>query len=159
MRLWPIAGFALLGLVVFSGCGDDGTATANKGPLAQVEERVNAAQASPRCEGQLGELVDSLDTLRRRLAVGLTYDEYLGAVRGLRGVYRDVPVGRLAIGCLVAAGAPSERAFNAYIEAANVWGGCLATAGCETASVEPELQRGWELASDRLSEAQRGLRG
>ncbi len=158
MRTWPIAGLALLGLVVLSGCGDDGTATAHKEATAQVEAGESAQQASPRCAAQIGTFVDSLDTLRRRLAVGLTYEEYVDEVRRLRRVYRDVPVDRLGVGCVLAAGAPGESAFNEYIDAANAWGECLATAGCETASVEPELQRGWERASDRLSEAQAGLR-
>lgn len=158
MRSWPIAGLALLGLVVLSGCGDDGTATAHKEATAQFEARPSTQQGSPRCVAQVGAFVDSLDTLRRRLAVGLTYEEYIGEVRRLRRVYRDVPVDRLGVGCVIAAGAPSESAFNEYIDAANAWGDCLATAGCETGSVEPELQRGWERASDRLSEARAGLR-
>ena len=157
MRSRPIASLALLALVALSGCGDDGTATAQKEPIAttaQVE-----AQASPRCTAQLGGFVDALDSLRRQLAVGLTYAEYLDQVRRLRRMYRDVPVEQLGVGCLVAAGTPSEQAFNHYIDAVNAWGECLATAGCETESVEPELQRGWELASERLSAAQAGLRG
>ena len=159
MRLWPIASLALLGLASFSACGDDGTATANKGAAAQVGERVNVPRSRQKCEVQLGGLVDSLDAMRRRLAVGLTYEEYIDQVRGLRKVYGEVPVDRLSVGCLLAAGAPGERAFNEYIDAANAWGDCLATAGCDTGSVEPKLQRGWELASDQLSEARDGLRG
>ncbi|HWM54986.1 MAG TPA: hypothetical protein VNO20_06330 [Solirubrobacterales bacterium] len=159
MRSWPIASLALLGLAVLSGCGDDGTATAHKEATAQVEARTSTQQqGSPRCVAQVGAFVDSLDTLRRQLAVGLTYEEYIDEVRRLRRVYRDVPVDRLSVGCVLAPGAPGESAFNEYIDVANAWGDCLATAGCETASVEPELQRGWERASDRLSEAQAGLR-
>lgn len=148
MRSRPIASLALLGLVALSGCGDDGTATAQKEPVV-----------APRCGAQLGAFVDALDSLRRQLAVGLTYAEYLDEVRRLRRVYRDVPVEQLGVGCMVAIGTPGEQAFNLYIEAVNAWGECLATAGCETESVEPELQRGWELASERLSAAQAGLRG
>lgn len=148
MRSRPIASLALLALVTLSGCGDDGTATAQKEPVVASS-----------CSAQLGGFVDALDSLRRQLAVGLTYAEYLEEVRRLRRVYRDVPVEQLAVGCMVVAGTPSEQAFNRYIEAVNAWGECLATAGCETESVEPELQRDWELASERLSAAQAGLRG
>jgi len=157
MRSRPIVSFALLGLVALSGCGDDGTATAQKEHAATTARA--EAQASPRCAAQLGGFVDALDSLRRQLAVGLTYAEYLDAVRRLRSVYRDVPVEQLSVGCMVAAGAPGEQAFNRYIDAVNAWGECLATAGCETESVEPELQGGWELASERLSAAQAGLQG
>lgn len=158
MRPRPIASLALLALVALSGCGDDGTATAQKKHAAPTAE-ASARQASPRCAAQLGGFVDELDRMRRQLAVGLAYAEYLDEVRRLRKVYRDVPVDRLGVGCLVAAGTPSEQAFNRYIDALNAWGGCLATAGCETESVEPELQRDWERASARLSAAQAGLRG
>ncbi len=158
MRSRPIASLALLALVALSGCGDDGTATAQKGPVATTTAQAEA-QASPRCTAQLGGFVDALDGLRRQLAVGLAYAEYLDEVRRLRRVYRDVPVEQLGVGCLVAAGTPSEQAFNRYIDAVNAWGECLATAGCETEAVEPELQRGWKLASERLSVAQAGLRG
>ena len=158
MRSRPIASLALLVLVALSGCGDDGTATAQKEPIAATTAQTEA-QASPRCSAQLGDFVDALDSLRRQLAVGLTYAEHLDEVRRLRRVYRDVPVEQLGVGCMVAAGAPGEQAFNLYIDAVNAWGECLATAGCETESVEPELQRGWERASERLSAAQAGLRG
>ncbi|HEX7278470.1 MAG TPA: hypothetical protein VF255_02495 [Solirubrobacterales bacterium] len=157
MRPRPIASLALLALVALSGCGDDGTATAHKESATTAS--TSTRQASPRCAAQLGGFVEALDSLRRQLAVGLTYAEYLDEVQRLRRVYRDVPVERLGVGCLVAAGTPSEQAFNRYIDAVNAWGDCLATAGCETESVEPELQRGWELASKRLSAAQAGLRG
>lgn len=160
MRSRPIASLALLGLVVLSGCGDDGAATAQKEPVATTTAQTRSeAQASPRCSAQLGGFIDALDGLRRQLAVGLTYAEYLEEVRRLRRVYRDVPVEQLGVGCMVVAGTPGEQAFNHYIEAVNAWGECLATAGCETESVEPELKRGWELASERLSAAQAGLRG
>lgn len=158
MRSRPIASLALLGLAVLSGCGDDSAATARKEASSRVEARVSAPQPSPRCAAQLGEFVDSLDALRRRLAVGLTYEGYLDQVRRLRKIYREVPVGQLGVGCLATAGTRSESAFNEYIEAANSWGDCLATAGCEAASVEPRLQRGWEAASEHLSQAQDGLR-
>lgn len=95
--------------------------------------------------------------LRRELARGLSYDDYLTKVKAIRMVYAGIRASRVPAGCLVLSGGPAEHAFNLYIEAANTWGECLATVTCSTRSVEPQLQRGWALASRRLAGAQRGL--
>lgn len=154
--LRPLAGLLLLALATLSACGEEGTATLNRSAPAAREERA-VPPRSARCEDQLGGFVDSLDALRDGLLAGLTYESYVAEVRDLRDVYGRVPVNRLAVGCLVAVGAPGERALNEYIEAANAWGDCLADASCAPESVEPKLQRGWKLASERLSAAQDGL--
>ncbi len=100
-----------------------------------------------------------MDALREKLAVGLRYDAYLDDVKAARVAYDGVPVDRLGLGCLVAVGTPAERALNRYTAAANAWGDCLASASCDSESVEPRLQHEWALASERLSAAQKGLRG
>lgn len=105
----------------------------------------------------LGSFVDSMADLRRKLAIGLSYEDYLSEVQGLRAAYAAIPDDRLALGCLLAAGTPGERALNRYMVAANVWGECLTTAACETATVEPRLQREWARASVLLNEAQAGI--
>jgi hypothetical protein len=116
-----------------------------------------AARASAACRSQLRPFVVALAGLRTDLAAGLSYDQYLGELRGARAAYRRIRADRLQLGCLVVAGAPAERAVDRYIEAANAWGRCLATAVCETASVEPRLQREWARASKLLSAAQAGI--
>ena len=40
----------------------------------------------------------------------------------LRATYDEMPAHRLALGCLIGAGAAAEKAFNRYIAAANTWG-------------------------------------
>jgi hypothetical protein len=105
----------------------------------------------------LGSFVGSMADLRRKLAVGLSYEEYLGEVRKLRVVYAAIPSERLELGCLLVAGTPAEKALNRYIAAANVWGECLTTAACDTATVEPALQHEWARASALLSTAQAGI--
>jgi hypothetical protein len=110
------------------------------------------------CQSQLGSFVGSMDGLRRRLAVGVTYDQYVAEVRGIRSTYGEIPTGRLRIDCLTAVATPGEKAFNRYIEAANDWGECVSELGCGSAEIEPVLQRRWRIASHFLSEAEDGLR-
>lgn len=110
------------------------------------------------CQSQLGSFVGSMDGLRRRLAVGVTYDQYVAEVRGIRSTYGEIPIDRLQIDCLSQVATPSEKAFNRYIEGANEWGECVSELGCGTTEIEPVLQRRWRIASHFLSEAQDGLR-
>jgi hypothetical protein len=79
-------------------------------------------------------------------------------VKGTRTVYARIRTGKLTAPCLLASGGPSERAFNLYIDAANAWGDCLATATCSTRSIEAKLQRKWARASHHLATAEKGLR-
>jgi hypothetical protein len=106
----------------------------------------------------LRRLLGSMDALRDGLAVGLSYEQYLAGVRRARAIHSRIDVERLSLGCLTLAGAPSERALNRYIEGVNLWGDCLASSSCDVGSVEPKLQRRWDIASDLLSTAQEGLR-
>lgn len=110
------------------------------------------------CQSQLGSFVGSMDGLRRRLAVGVTYDQYVAEVRGIRSTYGEIPTDRLQIDCLAAVATPGEKAFNRYIEAANDWGECVSELGCGSAEIEPALQRRWRIASHFLSEAEEGLK-
>lgn len=133
------------------GCGDEGAATAKSTATAQPERQAKAS-GEP-CPRPVDALLDSLDALRSRLALGLSYEQYAAKVKGLRAGYDEIPVGRLTIECLATAGTPSEQALNEYIDGANAWGECLADASCTTAAIEPVLQRKWRLASRLLSEA------
>jgi hypothetical protein len=164
---WAAIVGALLGLaLVLSACGDDRSAAAGE-PTSPPAAGTSAASAAPpakpaaprggACRSQLRGFLAAMSALRERLARGSSYDQYLAAVRRLRGAYDGIEAARLPIGCLLASGGPGERAFNFYVDAANVWGDCLATVSCDTASIEPELQRKWALASAQLSRAQRGL--
>ncbi len=78
-----------------------------------------------------------MDGLRRRLAVGVTYDQYVAEVRGIRSTYGKIPTEQLQIDCLTAVATPGEKAFNRYIEAANDWGECVSELGCGSAEIEP----------------------
>jgi hypothetical protein len=166
----PLAGCAVLAVLVLGGCGGGGPESPAKTEAAVTSRAITtttaAADAKRRrrqqpaggpCQGQLGSFVASMDSLRRRLAVGVTFDQYLAEVRGIRSTYRKIPIPRVEIDCLDAVGAPAERAFNRYIEAANEWGECVSEAGCSSETVEPVLQRRWRIASHFLSAADAGL--
>ena len=164
--MWPrpaaIVG-VLLGLaLILPACGDERTPAAGKVAATpskvQAKRPAAAAAGAKRCQGLLGEFLDSMESLRNLLAVGLSYEDYLRQVGGVRAVYAGVPAKRLAIACLVRVGTPGERALNVYIDGVNVWGDCLASASCDPESVEPRLQRKWRRASGFLSTAESGLR-
>jgi hypothetical protein len=166
-----LAGCAVFAVLVLSGCGGGGSkppaetdaTVTGPGIITTTTAEADAKRikqqrptAGP-CQGQLGGFVASMDSLRRRLAVGLTFDQYLAEVRGIRSTYLEIPTERVQIDCLDAVGTPAEKAFNRYIEAANDWGDCVSEAGCGSATVEPVLQRRWRIASHFLGEADDGL--
>ncbi|HEV2726841.1 MAG TPA: hypothetical protein VGV34_01030 [Solirubrobacterales bacterium] len=163
---------ALLAALLLTGCGSDdsGTTTAvvlkSRDATAVAEkprppgegDRQRPIPAGEVCQSQLGSFVASMDGLRRRLAVGVTYDQYVAEVRGIRSTYGEIPTRKLQIDCLTLVATPAEKAFNRYIEGANDWGECVSELGCATTAIEPILQRRWRVASHLLSEAQDGLR-
>lgn len=159
-----LAGCVALGALALAapGCGEEAPAAPEKASAETSAEAAGQGQATAgtagRCESQLGGFLDSLDALRHRLEVGFTYGQYRGEVERLRAAYRRIPVDRLAPECLIAAGTPGERALDEYIAAANAWGTCLADAGCDSAAVEPRLQRRWRIAAGHLVGARAGLR-
>jgi hypothetical protein len=150
----PLACLLVAALTLsLSACGSGGAATAENAPPTPPKPQTRAAVAATPCPSQVNAFVKSLDTLRRQLAVGLSYEQYAAKIKQLRSDYDGIPIDRLTIGCLRSAGTPSEKALNEYIDATNAWGECLADASCTTAAIEPVLQHKWRLASGFLSEA------
>ena len=165
---FTLASCALAVLLLF-GCGSGGSDSGSETTIASDVPTALPRKPAPKpkgrpvpggdlCQSQLGSFIGSMDGLRRRLAVGVTYDQYVAEVRGIRSTYGEIPFRKLQIDCLNAAGAPSEKALNRYIEGANDWGDCVSGLGCDTATVEPILQRRWRIASHFLADAQEGLR-
>jgi hypothetical protein len=144
----------------FQGSGSSGSQESGKGggPSARSASGGRHVPAGDLCQSQLGGFVGSMDGLRRRLAVGVTYDQYVAEVRGIRSTYGEIPIEQLRIDCLTAVATPGEKAFNRYIEAANDWGRCVSELGCGSTEIEPALQRRWRIASHFLSAAEDGLR-
>jgi hypothetical protein len=165
---WVAVGCALAAALALglSACGgnsgqanaeakDATAAGAKTRPAAQKEK--DSAPATGSCAGQVGDFIDSMATLRSNLVAGLSYEDYVAEVESIRGVYHRVPVEKLALECLRAAGTPGENGLNKYIEASNAWTECVESPGCESATVEPALQSRWRQASKLLGEAQAGL--
>jgi hypothetical protein len=173
-----LTGCALLAALALGGCGGDSdstgptftsqedgrfqTSSPHRGQKSgnDAEPSAKSGRAAPPgglCQSQLGSFVGSMDGLRRRLAVGVTYDQYVAEVRGIRSTYGKIPIERVQVDCLSAVATPGEKAFNRYIEAANDWGECVSEAGCGSEAIEPVLQRRWRIASHFLSEAKDGL--
>lgn len=152
--------------IALPGCGGDTPANARDTPVSSAER---AAAKSPepkpkqtatigkRCRGQVGPFLDTMTTLRERLTAGLSYEEYVGEVGVVRAAYDEVPVKKLALPCLSAAGTPGELAFDKYIAVANSWGECIEEEGCDAAKIEPVLQKEWRRAALLLDEARSGL--
>jgi hypothetical protein len=161
------AGCVALVALLLSGCGGGGSSGADSTVATVTSDAVTTVPQQPirkhgkpaagPCQIQLGSFVASMDSLRRRLAVGVTYDQYVAEVRGIRSTYKKIPIEHVEIGCLSAVGTPAEQAFNRYIEAANDWAECVSEAGCSSETVEPVLQRRWRISSHFLSEADEGL--
>ncbi len=165
-----LTGCILLAAALLAGCGVSGSESTGSATITSRPATTTAAKSGPQqgkkkarstpggpCQAQLGSFVASMDSLRRRLAVGVTFDQYLAEVRGIRSTYKKIPIDEVEIDCLSAVGTPGEQAFNRYIEAANDWGECVSEAGCSSTTVEPVLQRRWRIASHFLSEADEGL--
>ena len=151
-----IVGAMLSLALVLPACGAESTPGAGAVDAA-APGSARAGDGGATCRSQLRPFVAALGSLREDLAAGLSYDQYMSELRGARDAHRSIRAGRLQLGCLVAAGTPAERAVDRYTEAANAWGECLATAGCETASIEPRLQREWARASKLLSASKAGI--
>jgi len=140
-----------------SGCGGDAPAAQAGSVKARADRPRGSIPDGGACSHQVGGFIDSMATLRHRLAVGVSYDEYSAELRKVRALYDRVPIRRMTIDCLAAAGAPAEQALGRYVDAANAWGECLSEAGCNSAWIEAELQGKWRVASHHLSEAEQGL--
>ncbi|MET0304923.1 MAG: hypothetical protein ABW196_01690 [Solirubrobacterales bacterium] len=160
MRSGPIAATAALVslALILPGCGEEGTATAGGGKEGASATSAPPPAAAKRCGAELGDFLDSIESLGNTLAVGLDYEQYLDSVNRVRASYASVTADRLGLVCLSRVAAPAEVALNTYIDAANVWGSCLASSSCDSESIEPELQREWERASNQVTQAQSGLR-
>jgi hypothetical protein len=157
-RLSLIAGLLTALALSLSACGDEGSGSAaatgkSTAATAQSVERAEPPASANPCRAQVGGFLDSMNALRGKLEVGLSYEDYIATVGRVRAAYDRLPTARLELDCLIEAGTPGEKAFNEYIAAANVWGECLVEAGCGAASIEGRLQSEWRVASRFLTAA------
>lgn len=142
--------------LALAGCGDGETRTVTRtGPAATpAHSRAHGTKVAAGC--RLGAFLHALDTLESHLAVGLSYEQYFAEVQRAKAAYAAVPVAKLELPCLIAAGTPGEKALDQYIEAANAWRECRADISCGTYTIEPRLQRKWRVAAHYLAHAKAG---
>jgi hypothetical protein len=129
------------------------SATTAPATLDNTEPKKPATETQTACASHLAPLFDQLDHLRKSLVVGVSYEQYVAELETVRRTYAKVPVDELDFACLSGAAAEAEESFDGYLAAANTWGDCVSEAGCETASLEPKLQRKWKAAAAKLREA------
>jgi hypothetical protein len=145
------------------GCGGQSSAaperTAATTTLASGEAppKSKPAAAATTCSTGLGDFLAQLEHLRRSLAIGVSYEQYVAELGTVRGSYRRVPVAKLDLACVSGPASSAESSFDGYLAAANAWGECVSEAGCETAALEPRLQREWRAAAKRLAAAKQAL--
>jgi hypothetical protein len=145
---------AIAALTLLAGCAGQGAAGGGNVSAALRPHDASRDSTGGTCRKILGSFLESMASLRRTLAGGLTYERYMGELRSVRSAYQAIPVGRIHLGCVLSAGTPSERALNLYIEAGNAWGECLTSSSCTGESVEPSLQRRWAQAARLAGSAQ-----
>jgi hypothetical protein len=138
------------------GCGGD-DAPAGAAETGATAQRQPPPSPAAVCRSQLGGFLTAMDRLRERLVVGVSYRQYIGELRAVRSYYDRLPVARLQAECLSNAAATAERSFNEYLEAAEVWSDCVEVPGCQSISIEAELQRKWRRGARLLSQVESTL--
>jgi hypothetical protein len=109
------------------------------------------------CADQLGPLLTELSALDSRLSVGLNFERYSNLVSDIQVVYDQIPFEELGPECVNRVGIPTERAFNDYVKAYNIWNNCISDIDCDNDSITPRLQRQWSNATTRLGRAEQNL--
>ena len=128
------------------------------GPSAEPPSQANpAATPAIDCGDRLNALVAQLEHLRRSIAIGVSYEQYVAELETVRESYQRVPVGELGLACVSGPASSAERSFDGYLAAANTWGECVSEADCKTEVLEPKLQRKWRTAAGQLAAAQQAL--
>jgi hypothetical protein len=132
------------------------TRTDESGTSTKTGDTTKApAKAAPSCSSQLDPFLGQLDDLRKSLVIGVSYEQYVAELETVRRSYAKLPVDKLDFACLSGAAAGAEESFDSYLAAANTWGDCVSESGCETATLEPRLQREWHAAAKQLRAAQK----
>lgn len=124
-------------------------------------ERREARAIYQRCRTKVSPLIESLQQVNSRLAVGLNLDEYgdrLGDAQvdydGLAGVAK-----RLDATCIAEVAVPLEASLNEYSKVLNVWNDCIADYYCDFNEGEPndKAQAGWLKAGKKIDSARNAL--
>jgi hypothetical protein len=134
-----------------------GTTTSTDETTARSKQEGTPKGTTASCSSQLGGFLDDLDGLRKSLVIGVSYEQYVAELGTLRRSYEKLPVDRFDFACLSGPATSAEESFDGYLAAANTWGDCVSEEGCETAALEPRLQREWHAAARLLRHAQQTI--
>ncbi|MBS1880797.1 MAG: hypothetical protein JST31_14900, partial [Actinobacteria bacterium] len=163
LRLAPLA-LAGVGLALaLPACGansaaapEPSTATSAAGGGAEPAPK-SKPDPAPSCSNELTGFLEQLEHLRRSLVIGVSYEQYVAELGTVRKSYQGIPVAELDLACVSGPATSAENSFDGYLAAANTWGECVSESGCETAALEPKLQRRWRLAAKQLEAARQAL--
>jgi hypothetical protein len=163
-RLAPLLAAALALAFALPACGSESSAAPepstapapepSSGETLPTEAPVAAATG---CGPQLTGFLEALEHLRRNLAIGVSYEQYVAELGTVRRTYEQVPVAELDLACVSGPARSAERSFDGYLAAANTWGDCVSDPECATAELEPKLQHKWRAAAAQLAAAQRAV--
>lgn len=122
------------------------------------KERAAKAAAQAACHSEYDPLVQSLTDLQSEISIGLNYDEYGDAVRGVRVKYGRVDFDNTPLECTLSVGAPAEKALNRYAEAYNIWNRCQEDVNCAGVDeIDSKMQAKWTKADGQLKKAEAGF--
>jgi hypothetical protein len=141
---------AVLLLILLVGCGDP------ESPAAGVKPE---SRSGRECAEVLSDLLEALQDIDSRLAVGLQYEAYGEKVGDARVAYDQLDTDYFTDheDCL-AAGADLESAINEYAMASQKWDRCIQQYSCDFKSdALPTLRKHWTRAGEFIQDAKDAL--
>jgi hypothetical protein len=108
-------------------------------------------KVSSACAEDVGEFLDGLKSLDSRLDIGLTYAEYGNQLGDAKTAYDDIDWQDLDQDCIQGVGVDGEAALNHYLKAYTFWKDCIEDSGCQTDSIQDDLQAEWAAATTLIA--------
>lgn len=147
--------------VFIVGCGESAEQRREEAARARAalqarrerREREHQQLVFSTCSRTFAALQDKLGALDSRLSVGMNFEAYGNAVASARVVYDRTDFGSIdlpevdRLTCLGGVGVPLERALNQYVAAYGTWNDCIQEWGCDTDSIDGDLQARWSKAT------------
>ncbi len=153
MKKWCLSWSLLLALLISSlliaGCGKSN----------EEKAKDAAIQKYKTCSKELGDFVNSLETLQSEVTIGLNYDQYSTEVTNLKVEFDQIETGSIGNDCNDNVSVPVEDAVNSYIDAYKTWNNCVESYFCTTDSIKFKVQSFWTDADVSIANAKDNLKG
>jgi hypothetical protein len=151
--------------LLVAGCGTDEEAERARAEAQEelakaqedLEEAEEALEEGEDCVQELRGFMRKLGDLDAQLQVGLSYSEHSDAIQETAIAYNRIAFDNLELDCLHKVGLSAEKAYRKFAQADSVWNDCISDFGCDSDSIDPELQNHWQSGSKMLDEAQDGI--